>query len=93
MSSGSQQFPPLTDWMTASQIATAIGKSRQTVNRLISTGEFLSTRTLGDGERPGYVVSPVEVRGYAHKKGLPFNYPHVEQLPVEEVSEQSEPSA
>lgn len=53
------QAPRLTEWMTCTEIATAFDVSRQTINRMVTDGEFKTLRLLG--ERPIYVIRRSEV--------------------------------
>lgn len=57
--SAADTAPTLAEWMTGTQVADALGVSRQHVNRMFNRGEFKTLHKLGD--RPVLVVSTPEV--------------------------------
>lgn len=54
-----EEAPLLPGWLTASQVADALGIARQSVNRLIHEGKFKTLHRLG--ERPVFIVKTSEV--------------------------------
>ena len=54
----SPNIPALDEWKTASQVATALGLSRQQVNKMIQAGKFKTAHVLGEQI---YVVKRDEV--------------------------------
>lgn len=54
--------PRLAGWLTATEVADIFGVSRQTVNLMITGGEFLTLHIIGPATRPQYVVRSDEVR-------------------------------
>jgi hypothetical protein len=55
----SPNVPALDEWKTASQVAAALGLSRQQVNKMIQGGKFKTAHVLGDQI---YVVKREEVQ-------------------------------
>jgi len=58
--SAADTAPILKEWMTGSEVADALGISRQHVNRMFNRGEFTTLHRLGD--RPILVVQTTEVQ-------------------------------
>jgi hypothetical protein len=55
------EAPRLAGWATATEVATALGVSRQTVNLMIKEGEFETLHVIGADSKPQYVVRRDEV--------------------------------
>lgn len=52
---------PRLEWMTASEVAIALGLSRQAVNDMIKKGDFATLHLVGPESRPQYVIARSEV--------------------------------
>lgn len=62
--------PRLSEWLTASDVADALGVSRQTVNTMINGGEFETLHTVGLAVRPLYLVRREEVLAIARTRNF-----------------------
>lgn len=64
--------PRLKGWMVASEVASALGISRQTVNQLIHAGEFDSLTLFGGSEaKPQFMVKESEVEKMKQNRSFP----------------------
>lgn len=68
--------PRLTQWMNASEIAEALGISRQTVNQMIHDGEFKSLHLSGiEGRKGQYFAKRTEVEKMKEQRKFPRSTP------------------
>lgn len=64
--------PRLAQWMNASEIAEALGISRQTVNQMIRGGDFKSLHLSGlEGRKGQYMVKRSEVEKMKGSREFP----------------------
>ena len=62
---------PRLDWLTATEVATTFGISRQAVNAMVRSGDFESLHLLGPESRPQYVFARSEVEGMKRTRTFP----------------------
>lgn len=64
--------PRLKGWMVASEVASELGISRQTVNQLIHAGEFDSLTVFGGSStKPQFMVKTAEVEKMKKNRAFP----------------------
>lgn len=57
-------FPRLEGWLTATEVASAMGMSRQQINKMINSGFFSTVHTLGSL----YLIHDIEVQEILRKR-------------------------
>lgn len=67
--------PRLKGWMVASEVASALGISRQTVNQLIHAGEFQTLTLFGGSDaKPQFMVKATEVEKMRESRSFPRSH-------------------
>lgn len=67
-----EDAPRLDEWMNATEIAIALGISRQTVSQMIHSGDFKTLHRSGSSKtKPNYMAKTSEVQALKESRSFP----------------------